>query len=171
MPEDEPGEIYQNPLRHFLFHQIFNILKDGPVHGYQIMLDVEKNTGGCWRPSTAMVYKALSEMESVGHVTSTEEKAGDRTRRVYSITQQGRREEERKEQSIASFINSIIYPALERGKKVPGLMLYGFLSPMGRPMLENMPPEHRRVAIDQLMELMHSDLEWLETISGDDKDG
>ena len=97
-------------------------------------------------------------------------KAGDRTRRVYSITQQGRREEERKEQAIASFINSIIYPALEHNKKVPGLMLYGFLSPMSKPILEDMPPEHRRIAIDQLKEIMRSDLQWLETISDGEKD-
>ena len=171
MSEDEPREIYQNPLRHFLFHQIFNILKDGPAHGYQIMLNVEKNTGGCWRPSTAMVYKALSEMESVGHATSTEEKAGDRTRRVYSITLQGRREEERKEQAIASFINSIICPALEHGKNVPCLLLYGFFSPMGRSILENMAPEQRRIAIDQIKEKIRSDLEWLDTISEGEKGG
>jgi len=161
---DDGKEFYQNPLRHLLFHRIFNILKKGPAHGYQIMLDVEKCTDGLWRPSTAMIYRALSGMEERDYVTSVEEKVGDRTRRVYSITPQGRREDERREKAMARLIDSIIRPALERGDRLPKHMLYAILSPKGRAFFDGMTHEHRIASLRQLKEQMLLDMEWIDSI-------
>jgi len=167
MDEEQRRSLYQNPLRHLLSHQIFKILQNGPAHGYQIMLDVERDTGGCWRPSTAMVYRVLAEMETRGFLTSTEEEVGDKTRRVYRLTTQGRQAAGHAEQQFAEFIDLLVRPALERGGKLPGHMLYVLLSPPGRKTLEQMPPHQRLKAVRQLAELLRIDLEWLEGLLAD----
>jgi DNA-binding PadR family transcriptional regulator len=62
------------------------LLAEGPLNGYQIMQEVERRSGGVWRPSPGAVYPALSQLVDEGLVRSDE--TGDR--KTYVLTDEGR---------------------------------------------------------------------------------
>jgi DNA-binding PadR family transcriptional regulator len=57
-----------------------------PMHGYEVMQELEARSGGRWRPSAGSVYPTLQLLADEGLVTS-EEVDG---RRVYQLTEAGR---------------------------------------------------------------------------------
>ncbi len=69
-----------------LKYVILKLLRDKPMHGYEVMKALEEQTHGCYRPSPGSVYPTLQWLEDEGLVRS-EEREG---KKVYSITEQGR---------------------------------------------------------------------------------
>lgn len=67
-----------------LKYDVLAILADGPRHGYDIMLAIEKRRG--FRPSPGSIYPALQMLDD-GDFVSGREVDG---KRVYSITDKGR---------------------------------------------------------------------------------
>src|SRR4029077_3553980 len=65
---------------------ILAVLADQPMHGYQVIQELESRSGGRWRPSAGSVYPTLQLLEDERLVRS-EEVDG---RRVYTITEEGR---------------------------------------------------------------------------------
>jgi DNA-binding PadR family transcriptional regulator len=65
---------------------ILALLAERPMHGYQVMQELESRTGGAWRVSPGSVYPTLQMLEEEGLV-SGEEVEG---KRVYSLTDAGR---------------------------------------------------------------------------------
>jgi DNA-binding PadR family transcriptional regulator len=65
-------------------YEILEVLAEGPRHGYDIMLEIERRRG--LRPSPGSIYPALQMLEDGDFVTS-EERDGKRT---YAITAKGR---------------------------------------------------------------------------------
>src|SRR5437762_625640 len=65
---------------------ILAALKGQPMHGYQVIQELEAQSGGRWRPSAGSVYPTLQQLEDEGLVRS-EEVDG---RRTYSLTDAGR---------------------------------------------------------------------------------
>jgi len=65
------------------FH-LLEILKDTPRHGYEIISELEKQSGG-YRPSPGSVYPTLQMLEEGGYLTS-EQIDG---KKVYTITEEG----------------------------------------------------------------------------------
>jgi DNA-binding PadR family transcriptional regulator len=78
-------EIYKEIKRSFLKYIVLKIIKDKPIHGYEIMKTVELLSKGQWIPSAGSIYPILESLESKGYIQSEEI---DR-RKVYSITQEG----------------------------------------------------------------------------------
>jgi DNA-binding PadR family transcriptional regulator len=68
-----------------LKYAILAILKDGPRHGYDIMLEMEQRRG--MRPSPGSIYPALQFLEEGEYVTGAERDG----KRVYTITENGLR--------------------------------------------------------------------------------
>ena len=64
------------------------ILSRGPAHGYDIMKSFREATGKVL--SCGQVYPLLDVMQKKGLVTYHEESDGNRKRKVYSLTQDGR---------------------------------------------------------------------------------
>jgi DNA-binding PadR family transcriptional regulator len=64
---------------------ILAVLIDQPMHGYQVIQQLEQLSGGRWRPSAGSVYPTLQQLEDEGLVRS-EELDG---RRVYTLTESG----------------------------------------------------------------------------------
>jgi len=64
------------------------LLGEKPMHGYDLIRELEERSGGFWRPSPGSIYPTLQMLEDEGLVTS-EERDG---KRVYSITDAGRAE-------------------------------------------------------------------------------
>jgi len=66
-----------------LKYAILAVLKDGPRHGYDIMLEMEQRRG--MRPSPGSIYPALQFLEEGEYVTGAERDG----KRVYTITENG----------------------------------------------------------------------------------
>lgn len=66
------------------FH-LLEILKETPRHGYEIISELEKQSGG-YRPSPGSVYPTLQMLEEGGYLTSEQIEG----KRVYTITDAGR---------------------------------------------------------------------------------
>jgi DNA-binding PadR family transcriptional regulator len=66
---------------------ILAVLQEGPMHGYQVIQELESRTDGRWRPSAGSVYPTLQLLEDEGLVTSQEVEG----RRTYTLTDAGRK--------------------------------------------------------------------------------
>jgi len=62
------------------------LLAEQPMHGYQIIREIESRTNGAWKPSPGSVYPTLQMLADEGLVTV--ETSQDR--KVYSLTEEGR---------------------------------------------------------------------------------
>jgi DNA-binding PadR family transcriptional regulator len=67
-------------------YAILSALQAGPMHGYQVIGELESRTRGRWRPSAGSVYPTLQLLEDEGLLTSAEVDG----RRTYSLTDAGR---------------------------------------------------------------------------------
>ena len=65
---------------------ILAVLTTKPMHGYEVITELEAQSGGRWRPSAGSVYPTLQQLSDEGLVTSEEI---DR-RRVYALTDEGK---------------------------------------------------------------------------------
>ncbi len=65
---------------------ILQALGTKPMHGYEVIQELETQSGGRWRPSAGSVYPTLQQLADEGLVTS-EEIDG---RRTYTLTDEGR---------------------------------------------------------------------------------
>jgi DNA-binding PadR family transcriptional regulator len=65
---------------------ILALLDDRPMHGYEMITELEERTGGRWRPSAGSIYPTLQLLEDEGLVKA--EEADDK--RVYSLTDSGK---------------------------------------------------------------------------------
>ncbi|MBG0741023.1 PadR family transcriptional regulator [Paeniglutamicibacter antarcticus] len=67
---------------------VLALLAERPMHGYQIIREIEERSGGSWKPSAGSVYPTLQLLADEGFI-SAEESNG---RKVYSLTEAGREE-------------------------------------------------------------------------------
>jgi len=65
---------------------ILLLLDERPMHGYQLIHQIEERSGGLWRPSPGSVYPALQLLEDEGLVRPEEEEG----RRVFHLTDSGK---------------------------------------------------------------------------------
>jgi DNA-binding PadR family transcriptional regulator len=65
---------------------VLALLAEQPMHGYQIIREIDERSGGSWKPSAGSVYPTLQLLADEGLV-SAEESNG---RKVYSLTEAGR---------------------------------------------------------------------------------
>jgi DNA-binding PadR family transcriptional regulator len=66
---------------------LLNLLKNQPMHGYQIITCIRKNFGVYFGPST--IYPLLNMLEEKGYIKSEWDLSRDRPRKVYSLTAEG----------------------------------------------------------------------------------
>jgi hypothetical protein len=67
---------------------VLALLAEQPMHGYQIIHEIEERSGGTWKPSAGSVYPTLQLLADEGLI-SAEESNG---RKTYSLTEAGRAE-------------------------------------------------------------------------------
>ena len=65
---------------------VLALLAEQPMHGYQIIHEIEERSGGSWKPSAGSVYPTLQLLADEGLI-SAEESNG---RKIYSLTDEGR---------------------------------------------------------------------------------
>ena len=66
---------------------ILKLLREKPMHGYEVMKDLEEHTRGCYKPSPGTVYPTLQWLEDEGLVSSEDTEG----KKIYSITDAGRK--------------------------------------------------------------------------------
>jgi PadR family transcriptional regulator PadR len=69
---------------------VLMLLSKKPLHGYEIMDNVEGLTLGFWRPTAGGVYPILKKMEASGLVKGGWEKIKGIRRKIYNITPEGK---------------------------------------------------------------------------------
>lgn len=71
---------------------ILGLLKDRPMHGYQLSQELTEQLGGLWKVSYGSIYPTLRRLESeraVEPTTGTTAKGAGRRKTVYRITDEG----------------------------------------------------------------------------------
>ncbi|MEP6759238.1 MAG: helix-turn-helix transcriptional regulator [Actinomycetota bacterium] len=69
---------------------ILGLLKERPMHGYQLNRELSEQLGGLWRVSYGSLYPSLRRLERDGAIHS-EAGTGARRKTVYAITPEGER--------------------------------------------------------------------------------
>ncbi|MFB8210066.1 PadR family transcriptional regulator [Streptomyces sp. NPDC056010] len=69
---------------------ILALLKDRPMHGYEMIQEIGERSGGAWRPSPGSVYPTLQLLEDEGLITS----ASEGGKKLFTLTDTGRTEAE-----------------------------------------------------------------------------
>jgi DNA-binding PadR family transcriptional regulator len=72
---------------------VLALLAERPMHGYEIIQQIEERSGGMWRPSPGSIYPTLQLLADEGLV-SADESGG---RRLFTLTEAGRAEVEARE--------------------------------------------------------------------------
>ena len=66
---------------------ILRLLAEEPMHGYQIIQEIEERSGGAWKPSPGSVYPTLQLLADEGLIDAKESNG----RKTYSLTDEGRK--------------------------------------------------------------------------------
>jgi DNA-binding PadR family transcriptional regulator len=61
------------------------LLSERPMHGYEMIQELDERTGGIWRPSPGSVYPTLQMLEDEGLVVSTQAEG----RKLFTLTDEG----------------------------------------------------------------------------------
>ena len=67
---------------------VLALLAEKPMHGYQIIREIEERSGGSWKPSAGSVYPTLQLLADEGLITAEESNG----RKTYALTEAGRAE-------------------------------------------------------------------------------
>ncbi|TDW31080.1 PadR family transcriptional regulator [Cryobacterium psychrophilum] len=65
---------------------VLALLAEQPMHGYQIIHEIEERSGGSWKPSAGSVYPTLQLLADEGLITAEESNG----RKTYTLTDAGR---------------------------------------------------------------------------------
>lgn len=87
---------------------ILSIVEDRPRHGYEISKLIETRSHGLLRFHVASLYPLLYRLEERGWLQGRwVEKAGQRRRRFYALTAEGRKALARQRRTWKSFVEAI----------------------------------------------------------------
>src|SRR3984893_15216050 len=75
---------------------LLSLLTEAPVHGYELMKQLEGRSGGVYGASAGTVYPTLQQLEDEGLIAS-ELREG---KKVYRLTDEGKRELEERDESV-----------------------------------------------------------------------
>ncbi|SEC34961.1 DNA-binding transcriptional regulator, PadR family [Streptomyces misionensis] len=65
---------------------ILALLKERPMHGYEMIQEIAERTGGAWKPSPGSVYPTLQMLEDEDLIVSESEGG----KKLFSLTDSGR---------------------------------------------------------------------------------
>ena len=90
---------------------ILTILYEGPTHGYSILRTFENRVGKTISPG--LVYPFLQKLEGQGLISYKIEPVGEKERKVYELTDDGRRLCNRLFKRFARIVSTAIEPSLD----------------------------------------------------------
>ena len=83
--EQESEHFHKEIRKGFLKAILLTIIREKPIHGYDLIQQIKEKSGGRWTPSPGSVYPALEYLESRGYIMSQEMER----KKVYTITPRG----------------------------------------------------------------------------------
>ena len=89
---------------------VLTILYEAPAHGYSIISKFRKRVGKEISPS--LVYPFLKKLEEKGYVTHTDNPVGEKERKIFELTEEGRLLCTRLFKRFANLISIAIEPSL-----------------------------------------------------------
>ncbi|MEY4458763.1 MAG: hypothetical protein RIS25_1356 [Actinomycetota bacterium] len=90
---------------------VIRLLAEKPMHGYQIMNEIETRSGGAWKPSPGSVYPTLQLLADEALIESSDEGG----RRTYSLTATGKEVADAEASSTPPWETGIDHPSGPRG--------------------------------------------------------
>lgn len=72
----------------FIRHHVLEALNEKPMSGSEIMEEIEKHTGGSWKPSPGSIYPLLAWLQDNGHVKELPTENGLKR---YELTSSGKK--------------------------------------------------------------------------------
>jgi DNA-binding PadR family transcriptional regulator len=66
------------------------LLAERPMHGYEMIREIEERSGGAWTPSAGSIYPTLQMLEDEGLISGQESDG----KRRFALTDEGRAEQE-----------------------------------------------------------------------------
>ena len=73
----------------FLRYYVLKLLKEKPMSGSEIMVEIERETDGRWKPSSGSVYPLLAWLHDKGYIKELPKEEGGRKR--YMLTEHGKK--------------------------------------------------------------------------------
>jgi DNA-binding PadR family transcriptional regulator len=101
----------ENLVSDFSRFFILTILYEGPTHGYGILSKFRKRVGK--KISPGLVYPFLQLLEERGLIDHTSEMVGEKERKVYGLTEEGRALCERLFRRFSQMTSIAIEPSLD----------------------------------------------------------
>ena len=162
MLENMADDLEDSMKKGFLNIISLSILGEKPSHGYKIKKNIKKNTYGIWTPPDSSLYTTLKQMTQNGLIMFTEKLKGAKIRKVYHLTQKGKKllkiiskRRSRIINSIISLLISILPYDESKNEDITKSQLYL----LNNSLLENLPDEKKikimmeqKVMISQQME-------------------
>ncbi|MFX1509946.1 MAG: PadR family transcriptional regulator [Promethearchaeota archaeon] len=142
---------FQRPKGVLLRISILRILNDEPMHGYQLMKQIEESTSGAWIPSHSLLYNTLSDLEEQRFISSKKEFKGEVERTNYSITKAGKTYLKEQVTQMVRMISQMMSTAAMRP-----------FQQMPRLLLEQLEPEERRTFLTQVRDALQDSLQEVE---------
>lgn len=91
-PDLTSSEYWSNTIKMSLSKFfILCVLQDKELHGYDIAKEVERRTEGGCTPKEGTIYPVLKQFTKGGYVTFESETVSGRERKIYSVTEKGRK--------------------------------------------------------------------------------
>jgi len=98
-------------LKGHLDSLLLSIVASEPAHGYAIIEELRRRSGGAFALAEGSVYPALHRLERDGLLKSRWSKGAARRRRVYEVTRRGRsalRAQRREWRSFSDAVESVL---------------------------------------------------------------
>ncbi|WFE96900.1 MULTISPECIES: PadR family transcriptional regulator [Micromonospora] len=70
---------------------VLALLTERPMHGYEMIQEIDSRTGGAWRPSPGSIYPTLQLLEDEGVIAASTDPAGGGRKR-FALTDAGQEE-------------------------------------------------------------------------------
>jgi DNA-binding PadR family transcriptional regulator len=93
-PPPPPQHFSNKWMRHtamvpkgFLRYHVLKALSEKPMSGSELMEDIEKHTGGCWKPSPGSIYPLLAWLQDNSYI---KELPSDNGLKRYELTDKGK---------------------------------------------------------------------------------
>jgi DNA-binding PadR family transcriptional regulator len=93
-----PGRIFGSTDLRFL---LLDLIAEKPRHGYELIKAIEEKFGGAYSPSPGIIYPMLTLFEETGLATV----ATEGTRKLYSITEEGKKELEENRAAVDEMLH------------------------------------------------------------------
>jgi DNA-binding PadR family transcriptional regulator len=88
------------------------LLSEAPRHGYELMTELERRTGK--RPSAGQIYPLLKSLKKKGLVTCETAIVGDKKRKVYTLTRDGRKTSSMLMTRFSDLVSIVLEPRLTK---------------------------------------------------------